>query len=236
MNRKTEHLSRFITGWLALVYFSSCITLIHTRRKVIGDVQMHSKPKPATALLSGPTGVLLLSSAKAAGQSKMSTNPKAWCSGSWNTKNLQKVCLCFVNFARCHGPPQELAPVQNTGENVHNSVIHGNSELETLQCPSAGEWINQMWSKCMKGGHWASETCWVKEFRCIRLHIGGFHLCEISRKGKPRGRKQTSGRLGAGTDHKWGIRKLFWVMQNFFRLWWWLHNHMNVLTIIILEF
>lgn len=51
-NRKIEHLNRFIKGWLSLVYFSFCITLIHTRRKVIGEVKTHSKPKPATALLS----------------------------------------------------------------------------------------------------------------------------------------------------------------------------------------
>lgn len=75
-------------------------------------------------------------------QGQTSVNPHVWPSGSWRTENVNRVCLCSVNFARWQGTPQELAPgpspnkpKQNACENNHNSVVHNNSEREAFQGP-----------------------------------------------------------------------------------------------------
>lgn len=64
-------------------------------------------------------------------------------SGGWNNNSLKKVCPCFLNFARCHGNPQEVAPESSKNklkhdphENIHGSIIHNSFKPETLECPS----------------------------------------------------------------------------------------------------
>lgn len=37
-------------------------------------------------------------------------------------------------------------PYKHLYMNVHCSIIHSNPKVETIKCPSTGEYINKMWS------------------------------------------------------------------------------------------
>lgn len=78
-------------------------------------------------------------------------------------------------------------------------------------------------------------SCPMKESR-HKLHAVD-SVCEISRKGKTQDRKQIRCRLGLGTetDHKWVWLETFLCDASVIkmRLWWWLHDYVNLLKITL---
>ena len=79
--------------------------------------------------------------------------------GSPNVK--YRITTCSRNAIARYMPKRvENTSHKNLCNNAHGSIIHNGQKTETSKCPSAGEWINKMWSTRTVACPWTAMQFW----------------------------------------------------------------------------